>query len=250
MPKKRETGFTLIELIIGLTILFILAAISFRLIHQIRERTKVVVAKSQLSALSIALEMVKNDTGYYPPEEDDLSLSNLLLPKSSPPSGLENGWDGSYISSLPVDPWGMPYFYVVQEGPVFGPIPVFRLKAGPCDETFTFSATPYPKAKLVMENICKIVHAGEIWLNGEEVISQNEFRNDLSKIEKEVALFSENTLRIKLWSKPGSYIFLTIFSFTSQQTNYIIGSYGADKEGGGLGFDGDIIWVGGQFSQF
>lgn len=243
----KKKGFTLVELLVGLTILLILASISFRLVRQVRQKVKITVAKSQIAHLTIAIEMVKNDTEYYPPERDDLSLRDLLE-SEAPSSILGDSWDGPYLSSLPLDPWGKDYFYIVQEGLSFGPSELSRKECGPPHgKTFNFSATP-GDATLVIENICKIVNAGRIWLNGVEIVSPNEFQKDILRIEKDVTLLSENSLRVKLESKPGSYIVLSIFSFFSKQTSYILGSYGCDKEGGGTGFNADVIWTKGGFS--
>ena len=245
----KKKGFTLIELLVGLIIIFILTTISFRLVRQVRQKVKISVAKSQIAHLSIAVEMVKSDAEYYPPQRDDLSLRDLLE-KTAPSSLLRDGWYGPYLSSLPLDPWGKDYFYVVQKGLSFGPSELSRSECGPPHgKTFNFSAVP-GTATLVIENVCEIfsVSAGKIWLNGVEIVSPNEFQKDILRIEKDVTLLSENSLKVKLESKPGSYIVLSIFSFFSKQTSYILGSYGADKEGGGTGFNADIVWDEGGFS--
>ena len=243
----KKKGFTLVELLIGLAIILILATISFRLIKQVKQKVKITVAKSQIAHLTTAIEMVKSHTEYYPPERDDLSLRDLLE-SEAPSSILRDSWDGPYLSSLPLDPWGKDYFYIVHPGPVFGPSQFFRGECGPPHgKTFYFSAVP-GDAKLVVENTCKIVHSGRVWLNGVEIISPDEFKEDIPIIEKDVTLLAYNSLRIRLTSNPASYIFLTIFSNTSKQTHYILGSYGVDKKEGGTGFNADIVWAEGGFS--
>ena len=243
----KKKGFTLVELLVGLTIFLILTTISFRLIRQVKQKVKINVAKSQIAHLTIAIEMVKSHTEYYPPQRDDLSLRDLLE-SEAPSSILRDRWDGPYLSSLPLDPWGKDYFYIVHPGPVFGPTQFLRGECGPPHgKTFYFSAVP-GDAKLVVENTCKIVHAGTVWLNGVEIVSPEEFKDDIPIIEKDVTLLSYNSLRIRLTSNPGSYIFLTIFSNTSKQTRYILGSYGVDKKEGGTGFNADIVWAEGGFS--
>ena len=243
----KKKGFTLAELLVGLIIIFILASISLRLVKQVRQRVKINVAKSQIAHLTVAIEMVKSDAEYYPPERDDLSLRDLLE-SEAPSSLLRDSWDGPYLSSLPLDPWGKDYFYIVHPGPVFGPSQFSRGECGPPHgKTFYFSAVP-GDAKLVVENTSKIVHAGTVWLNGAEIVSPNEFKKDIPTIEKDVTLLAYNSLRIRLTSNPGSYILLTIFSNTSKQTHYILGSYGVDKKEGGTGFNADIVWAEGGFS--
>ena len=69
----KKKGFTLVELLIGLTIILILATISFRLIGAVRQKVKITVAKSQIAHLTIAIEMVKSHTEYYPPERGPFS---------------------------------------------------------------------------------------------------------------------------------------------------------------------------------
>lgn len=63
--------------------------------------------------------------------------------------------------------------------------------------------------KIVVENGeagAKRVSSGTIMLNGTEIVTQNEFNQQVGKIEKPVSLSEENTIQVKLASIPGSFI--------------------------------------------
>lgn len=109
--KRRigERGYTLLEVLIVLTIIALVAAlVGPRLISQL-DRSKVTAANVQLRSLSSALETMRIDLGRYPTAQEGLAL---LV---EPPAALREAgevWAGPYLeTAVPNDPWGRPFLY-------------------------------------------------------------------------------------------------------------------------------------------
>ena len=102
----RESGFTLVELLVVLVILVLLASIiGPRVIGYLgSSRTK--TAKVQIESLTTSLELFHLDVGRYPSTSEGLAA--LVKATTSAP-----GWSGPYITKgdIPLDPWGQPYKY-------------------------------------------------------------------------------------------------------------------------------------------
>ncbi len=104
MPKNRQRGFTLVELLLVLVILALIAGLVLPGIIGKAESAKAKAASSQISRISMSVESFYLDTGNTPS-----SLEELV----NQPSGV-TGWNGPYIkNSLLKDPWGQPYKYSV-----------------------------------------------------------------------------------------------------------------------------------------
>lgn len=104
--KKRHHGFTLIELIVVLTIgVLIIGLVGPHVMKQF-SGAKVKTAKLQMSDFGAALDLFYLDTGRYPTTQEGLSA---LI---EAPSGLEK-WNGPYLKKkkLPEDPWNNEYHY-------------------------------------------------------------------------------------------------------------------------------------------
>jgi len=103
--KRRDRGFTLIEMLIVMVILGLLAALvgprMFGKVGKSRQKA----AKAQISLLETALDTYKLDTGKYPTTEQGLQALRVK------PDGVER-WDGPYLpKDIPLDPWGHMYDY-------------------------------------------------------------------------------------------------------------------------------------------
>lgn len=103
--RKKEKGFTLIEVLIVMVILGLLAALVGPRMFGKVGKSKQRAAKAQIALFETTLDTYRLDMGRYPTEEEGLQA---LREK---PEGAEN-WDGPYIAKeIPLDPWGTPYAY-------------------------------------------------------------------------------------------------------------------------------------------
>jgi general secretion pathway protein G len=105
--RSTERGFTLIEMLVVLTIIgLIMGLVGPRVIGYLSE-SKVKTARIQVDAFAAALDLYYLDSGSYPASGDGLGA---LVKK---PDGASS-WNGPYLKSnvVPNDPWGRPYVYV------------------------------------------------------------------------------------------------------------------------------------------
>lgn len=242
--RKLKNGFVIVEFLIVIAILIALSIISLKLIYTILRKSQVVSAKVQISQIALSLEQVKNDTGYYP-----VSLSHLVL--SSPPPGMEKGWRGPYVESIPLDPWGFPYFYRIPKTNVFSSPPIVRGRGCPYTTNFEFKATPQT-ATMKIENY-KVASA-QVWLNGIRIFRQKDFNAKPPHpqiLEKEVNLLNgTNQLSVWIASQPASYLIIYIYGYFPTSEYFILGSYGMDKKEGGTKFNRDIVWYSNKYPNF
>lgn len=108
VSREGEAGFTLIEMLVVITIIgLIVGLVGPRVLNYLSE-SKMKTAKIQIEGLSAALDLYYLDNGRYPGNNEGLSAL-VLRPAAS------SGWNGPYLktSAVPVDPWGHPYIYKV-----------------------------------------------------------------------------------------------------------------------------------------
>jgi general secretion pathway protein G len=101
-----ERGFTLVEMLVVITIIgLIMALVGPRVLNYLSE-SKAKTAKIQIQGLSSALDLFYLDAGRYP------SSAEGLAALVQPPGGIGT-WNGPYLKggNLPADPWGKPYVY-------------------------------------------------------------------------------------------------------------------------------------------
>jgi len=104
--KRREAGFTLIEVMVVVVILGILAAVVVTKVADRPDEAKLVKVKQDILTLESALNLYKLDNDVYPTSEEGLEA---LVTK---PSGARNWKQGGYIARLQNDPWNTPYQYL------------------------------------------------------------------------------------------------------------------------------------------
>jgi general secretion pathway protein G len=104
--QKREQGFTLLELLVTLTILALLATIVAPQVLKYIESSRVETAKLQVDNISSALDLFRIDVMRYPTAQEGLQA--LLTQPDNLPK-----WHGPYLkkASALIDPWGVPYHY-------------------------------------------------------------------------------------------------------------------------------------------
>jgi general secretion pathway protein G len=104
-----QAGFTLIELMVVITILALLVAIVAPKLVGRTDEARVTAAKAQLKNIESALELYKLDNGVYPTTEQGLEA--LVSEPSTPPLPI-NWKKGGYLPRMPNDPWKRPYIYI------------------------------------------------------------------------------------------------------------------------------------------
>jgi general secretion pathway protein G len=108
--KHSQAGFTLVEVIVVLSIMgLIMSLVGPRVLGYLTD-SKEKMARIQVETLSSAVELFFIDNGRYPLEPEGLEA---LL--ASPPT--LRTWNGPYLkgASVPVDPWGKPYRYATKD---------------------------------------------------------------------------------------------------------------------------------------
>lgn len=121
---KKQTGFTLIEVMVVVVILGILAALVVPKIMGRPDEARIVAARQDIATLMQALKLYKLDNFAYPTTEQGLQAL-LSMPTSAP---VPPNWKtGGYIDRLPKDPWGHEFQYL--NPGLHGEIDVFSLGA-------------------------------------------------------------------------------------------------------------------------
>lgn len=105
--RKREEGYTLVELLVVLAILGLLATIATTQVLGYFSSAKVSTARAQVESFSSALDLYKLDNGRYPTSQEGLAALKVK------PAAAE-AWNGPYVKATTSlnDPWGKPYNYV------------------------------------------------------------------------------------------------------------------------------------------
>lgn len=107
--SRRPSGFTLIEVLLVLTILVVIASLVAVNINTARRKARIDAAKSQVGMFKTPLQMYELAVGSYPTTAQGLEALRTA------PADLPNPakWDRPYLDSpVPLDPWGNPYQYI------------------------------------------------------------------------------------------------------------------------------------------
>jgi general secretion pathway protein G len=106
--RDGEAGFTLVEMLVVITIIgLVMALVGPRVLGYLSD-SKVKTAKIQIESFAAALDLYYLDNGAYPAANEGLTA--LVQRPSTAPA-----WNGPYLrtGSVPNDPWGHPYVYKV-----------------------------------------------------------------------------------------------------------------------------------------
>jgi len=93
--RRREEGFTLVELMVVLVIIGLLATIVIINVMPAADRAATTKARADIATLEQGLEMYRLDNQRYPTTDE----------------GLQALVAGQYVRRLPNDPWNHPYRY-------------------------------------------------------------------------------------------------------------------------------------------
>lgn len=104
--SDRQSGFTLLELLVVLVILALIAAFAAPRVLKYLGGARTDSAKIQIESLINILDLYKLEIGTYPSEQDGIEA---LI---EAPAGAER-WDGPYVRKRDelVDPWGRLFAY-------------------------------------------------------------------------------------------------------------------------------------------
>jgi general secretion pathway protein G len=122
--SRLARGFTLIEIMVVITILGVLAALIVPRVVGRTDDAKIAAAKQDIASIMQALKLYRLDNGRYPTTDQGL-LALIAKPTTEP---VPSNWkQGGYIerSTVPTDPWGEPYKYL--NPGIRGEIDVFSL---------------------------------------------------------------------------------------------------------------------------
>ena len=105
---RARGGFTLIEILVVVTVLALLAALVGPSVFRHLGTAKDAAARSQMEMLGAALDAYRLDNGRYPTTAQGLE-SLRTKPTTDP---LPRNWNGPYLrKDVPLDPWGNAYSY-------------------------------------------------------------------------------------------------------------------------------------------
>ena len=117
MIKRQGKGFTLIELIIVITIIGLIAASILFSINRARQKSRIARAQADLDQIAKAVVLLELDTHEFPGhilmgEESTEVISDLTTPSAGimQTDGDYENWQGPYIQNISKDPWGQNYF--------------------------------------------------------------------------------------------------------------------------------------------
>ena len=104
--RRRQRGFTLLELLVVLAILGLLIGLMAPAALRQLESSKEKIAHQSIERIAGVLDIYKLDVGVYPTTEQG------LLAMIARPSGVTR-WNGPYHKgeNVPEDPWGRPFIY-------------------------------------------------------------------------------------------------------------------------------------------
>jgi general secretion pathway protein G len=108
---KNRKGFTLIEILVAITLVAILGSVVGLKLVDIPQRGRVSAAKTQIGALKTAVQIYANDNRFPPTQQQGLEA---LVARASIPPIPENFAPGGYLDSreVPKDPWKRDYAYM------------------------------------------------------------------------------------------------------------------------------------------
>ena len=105
--KRRQGAFTLVEIMIVITIIVVLAGGAIFLLKPLIGRGNNVRVQQDLDAIELALDSFAADNYYKPPTEEQGLKALVEKPDDAPKMWVQG------LESIPLDPWGNEYQYRV-----------------------------------------------------------------------------------------------------------------------------------------
>jgi|ERR1700719_3131809 len=105
-PKRKQNGFTLIEIMLVISIIVILLGVAISKLGNTTGFAKSVAVQSDIQTISTQLKLYESMNGFYP--TTDQGLQALVTQPDSDPK--PERWYRLF-DQLPKDPWGSPYIY-------------------------------------------------------------------------------------------------------------------------------------------
>lgn len=105
--NRRQSGFTLIEIMVVMVIIAILGSFLLPKILDKPDEARVVKAKQDIQAIQSALDLYRLDNYVYP--TTDQGLQALVQKPTTDP--VPPHWK-QYLDQPPTDPWDHPYQYL------------------------------------------------------------------------------------------------------------------------------------------
>ena len=107
--RRKEKGFTIVELLVVITIISLLAVFIAPKMLEVLGKAKMDIAKAQMANIETAIGRFSIDCGRFPDDSEGL---DVLI---TPPAELEEKWRGPYLKrSKLLDPWENSYIYVAE----------------------------------------------------------------------------------------------------------------------------------------
>ncbi|MBN1445279.1 MAG: type II secretion system protein GspG [Candidatus Omnitrophica bacterium] len=243
-----KRGLVLIELVIAIVIISILALIASKFLPSVIQISRIARAKTQIANIACFIEMVKDDTGYYPVCLEDCKQHD------SPP-GINKGWKGPYCNIVPRDPWQTAYFYVIPPTEIYDVPPIIRGYGAPTTYSLSFHVPGGSlNGKIRIENYG--VASSTLDINGGTIFGPSYFHNlpasqQPDVFEKDVVFQSgTNSMDITIASGPTKYYIVYLSGYFPTSRYFILGSYGKDGLASGKGFNEDIQWRSDTYPHF
>lgn len=108
--QKKNRGFSLIELVIVVSVLTVLAAIVAPQVSKLVQKSKIGRLEAELKNIKTGLTTLYTDLGVFPANIN--SGDPGLMRNTRVPNSHRSNWDGPYMERWPTEnPWGGTYVY-------------------------------------------------------------------------------------------------------------------------------------------